>query len=240
MARIIHCARHAQGVHNLSYSNHNIPDPSLTPYGERQCHEIAVTFPYHDEVELVVASPLRRTICTALLGFELEASRGVQVLALPSLQEASSLPCDTGSDFEPLQKEFENTAVDLGLVEEGWQVKTDASLTSAALFARAERARKWLRDRPENNIVVVSHGCFLHFLTDDWKGSLSAQATGWSNAEFRSYELSSDGDSTLLRETAESKERRGVAACDHESEEERLLERKKTIDIWSTWGIVTG
>jgi len=49
-----------------------------------------------------------------------------------------------------------------------------------------------------------------------------------------------DGGSTLLRETADSKERRGVAACDHESEEKRLLERKKTIDTWLTWGIVTG
>jgi len=65
-------------------------------------------------------------------------------------------------------------------------------------------------------------------------------ATGWSNAEFRSYELSSDGGSTLLRETAESKDRRGVAACDQASEEERLLERKNTIDTWLTWGIVTG
>jgi len=123
VARIIHCVRHAQGVHNLSYNNHNIPDPSLTPYGERQCHELAATFPYHAEVELVVASPLRRTIRTALLGFEPEVARGVQVIALPSLQEASNLPCDTGSDIEVLQEEFENTVADLGLVEEGWQVK---------------------------------------------------------------------------------------------------------------------
>jgi len=123
VARIIHCVRHAQGVHNLSYSNHNIPDPSLTPYGERQCHELAATFPYHGEVELVVTSPLRRTIRTALLGFEPEVALGVQVLALSSLKEASNLPCDTGSDVEVLQEEFENTVADLGLVEEGWQVK---------------------------------------------------------------------------------------------------------------------
>jgi hypothetical protein len=44
----------------------------------------------------------------------------------------------------------------------------------------------------------------------------------------------------LLRETPESKSRRGVAVCDHETEERRLLERKKTIDTWLTWGIVTG
>lgn len=110
-------------MHNLSYSNHNIPDPSLTPDGERQCHEIAAKFPYHDKVELVIASPLQRTIRTALSGFEPELSRGVQILALPSFQEASSLPCDTGSDVETLQKEFEDTAVDLNFVEEGWQVK---------------------------------------------------------------------------------------------------------------------
>jgi len=71
----------------------------------------------------MVASPLRRTIRTALLGFEPEVAQGVRVIALPSLQEASNLPCDTGSDVEVLQKEFENTIADLSLVEEGWQVK---------------------------------------------------------------------------------------------------------------------
>ncbi|KAF2648237.1 hypothetical protein K491DRAFT_613142 [Lophiostoma macrostomum CBS 122681] len=88
------------------------------------------------------------------------------------------------------------------------------SLTSTTLPARAGRVRQWLRDRPENNIVVISHGCFLQFLTDDWKDLLNAQATRWANAEFCSYALSSDGDSTLLRETLESKSRRGVAVSE--------------------------
>lgn len=123
MARIIHCIRHAQGVHNLSYSNHDIPDPSLTPFGERQCHDIVTKFPYHDQVELVVTSPLRRTVHTALLGFAPAVTRGVQIFALPSLQEASTLPCDTGSDFSVLQTEFQDTVADLALVDAGWQVK---------------------------------------------------------------------------------------------------------------------
>jgi len=37
-----------------------------------------------------------------------------------------------------------------------------------SLMKRAEVARQWLSERPDREIVVVSHGGFLHFLTDDW------------------------------------------------------------------------
>ncbi|KAH6625521.1 phosphoglycerate mutase [Boeremia exigua] len=240
MARIIHCVRHAQGVHNLSYANHDIPDPSLTPLGECQCHDLAKMFLYHDNVELVVASPLRRTLHTGLLAFAPEVARGVQVLALPLLQEASSLPCDTGSDVATIEKEFKDTVVDFSEVLEGWQVKENSSLTTAALLDRAEKARQWLLARQENNIVVVSHGCFLHFLTDDWYDSVNTQATGWGNTEFRSYELSGGPESTSLRETAESRSRRGLKEFEQNFEQQNLAEKKITLETWRKWGIVTG
>jgi broad specificity phosphatase PhoE len=39
-----------------------------------------------------------------------------------------------------------------------------------AVEARAVELRKWLWKRPESNIVLVSHGAFLHYLTEDWDG----------------------------------------------------------------------
>jgi len=96
-----------------------IPDPDLTPFGEEQCRQLAKDFPYHKSIELIVASPIRRTIYTALLGLKPEVDRGLNVLALPELQETSALPCDTGSDPEVLQKEMADKPVDLSLVHEG-------------------------------------------------------------------------------------------------------------------------
>lgn len=42
--------------------------------------------------------------------------------------------------------------------------------SSDALINRARAARRWLSSRPEKELVVVCHGGFLHYLTQDWSG----------------------------------------------------------------------
>ena len=163
---------HSQGYHNLSIANHALHDPSLTPYGEEQCRRLNQYFPDHQNVELLVASPIRRTIYTTLLSFEPGVKRGLKVIALPELQETSDLPCDTGSDLATLHKEFHDQPVDLSLVHTGWNSKTGKWAPDAeAIATRCREARQWLKSRPEKEIVVVTHGGFLHYLTEDWTGS---------------------------------------------------------------------
>ena len=59
--------------------------------------------------------------------------------------------------------------IDLGLVYEGWNNNLGKwVLTEEAIEARAREARQWLRSRPEKEIVVVTHGGLLHYLTEDW------------------------------------------------------------------------
>ena len=36
---------------------------------------------------------------------------------------------------------------------------------------RANAVRHWLKARPEKELVLVSHGAFLTFLTEDWEDS---------------------------------------------------------------------
>ena len=146
-----------------------MPDPSLTAFGEEQCRNLAQIFPYHQSVELLVASPLRRTLYTTLLGFKPEIERGMTVIALPEIQETADVPCDTGSDIDVLRKEMEDKPVDLSRVMEGWNSKQGrwAPITGP-LEKRAREARQWLKARPEKEIVVVTHGGLLHYLTEDW------------------------------------------------------------------------
>ena len=161
-----------KGYHNLTVKNQNMHDPSLTPYGEEQCRHLARFFPYHKSVELLVASPIRRTIYTTLLGFEPEIKKGLKVIALPEIQETSCLPCDTGSDLDVLRKEMQDKPVDLSLVSEGWNSKRGKwQPDAAAIENRAREARQWLKARPEKEIVLVTHGGFLHYFTEDWSDS---------------------------------------------------------------------
>ncbi|PGH14303.1 hypothetical protein AJ79_03125 [Helicocarpus griseus UAMH5409] len=212
MAPIVHCVRHAQGYHNLSQANHILLDPLLTPHGEKQCKELNAAFPRHSNIDLVVASPLRRTLYTALLSFEGEIkSKDLKIIGLPDIQETSDVACDTGSDLNVLQKEVTDNSlpVDLSLVGEDWNSNKGKFAPSAeAISDRAREARRWLKARPEKEIVLVSHGGFLHYFTEDWEDSTLYQVTkmppspnnytnirpsptypgtGWRNTEYRTF-----------------------------------------------------
>lgn len=264
MPTYVHFVRHAQGHHNLAPANHSLPDPDLTDLGKEQCAQLQKTFPFHSQITHLVASPLRRTIYTCLLSFEpaLRNAKGDKrkVVALPDLQEISPLPCDTGSDPAALAAEFGPAGhVDLALVADGWNNKGPGSPyapTMPLLEARARRARRWLRDlgraferdNPgvDAHIVAVTHGGFLHFLTQDWDGMRPDTGTGWQNTEWRSYEFVDEGareggegeeeDEARLRETNVSwRRRRGSAVGLTETEQMELrIVIEKSIE--AEWG----
>ncbi len=218
----------SQGVHNLSGDNHHILDPSLTRYGEDQCRHLTLSFPYHDSVELLCSSPLVRTLQTTLLSFGPEIKKGMQIVALPDAQETSNVPCDTGKDPESLREVMRGKPVDLSLVEDGWNNKTGIySDTPEAIAARARNLRRWLKARPEKEVVLVTHGGFLHWLTEDYTGFVSHLGTGWANTEFRSYQFK-DGerDSASMVETVASRELR--SGTEHPPSETERLELQRT------------
>ena len=47
--------------------------------------------------------------------------------------------------------------------------------TNKDIKDRARTARRWLKARPEKAIVVVTHGGFLHYFTEDWEDSTAYQ-----------------------------------------------------------------
>lgn len=193
-----------------------------------------------------MASPLRRTIYTALYSFPTEVSKGIEIIALPELQETSGLPCDTGSDLEDLAAEFAagegegkyKDVVDLHLVTDGWNVKEGRwSPASSAIEARARVARQFLLNLGQDalssgqtnkdgnvEIAVVTHGGYLHYFTEDWDGHAKFTGTGWANTETRSYEFVSGAqDGAAIKETRESRERRRGKEIELTGDEQREL-----------------
>lgn len=244
MPTYIHLVRHAQGYHNLSYANHALPDPDLTQKGKDQCAALCKTFPFHSKITHLVASPMRRTLYTCLLSFQPSVfdaetnPTGKKVVALEELQEVSNLPCDVGSDLSKLESEFGGDGkVDLGLLRDGWNDKGFASPnfpTMGKLEERARKSRVFLRELArgqsgkgeEVHIAVVTHGGFLHFLTQDWDGMRADVGTGWQNTEWRSYEfvdeMGSDGEARLRETRVSFRGRRGSATGLTETEQREL------------------
>lgn len=216
MAPTIHLVRHAQGYHNLSIENEAIHDPDLTPLGEEQCAAVRDAFIHHDKITRLVASPLRRTLHTCVKAFG--EDHLYPILALDILQEVSGSPCDTGSDATKLAEEFGPRAEVRGLApnwtDKGPESKFEPTLEK--LTARARQSRQVIRSLLSNmngdeHIVVVTHGCFLHFLTDDWYGIPTKSTTGWRNCEYRSYQFADPtgtDEDAALKETADSWRRR--------------------------------
>ncbi|OQE15499.1 hypothetical protein PENSTE_c028G03196 [Penicillium steckii] len=185
----LHLVRHGQATHN---PNHDItiPDPPLTETGIQQSIKLNEDFPYHQNVGLVITSPLRRTLQTAIIGFSTCLDGGTARLSLePEIQAHSSRPCDTGSTVECLQIEFPDlrwSELDQGLGDIYPAKKGIYATDVESLEKRGGRAQglllrefKRLEGTGREDIVVVSHGGFL--------GYISGHREGIPNSRWRTF-----------------------------------------------------
>ncbi|CZT15263.1 uncharacterized protein RCC_01128 [Ramularia collo-cygni] len=203
-SRII-LTRHAQAEHNVGY-DWSIHDAPLTPLGRKQAASLVHQIPtsLQNEVELVVTSPLKRTLQTTKLGWAPTIERlGIKnVLCIPEAQECNNYPCDTGSSREVLEQDPEFADFDLSRLTPDWTSKQGfyADSRDDALPKRAHWVRRFLLERPEKVIVLVAHGDILRQITATARGEGNH---GWLNAEAREYVFDPDtldGDCFLRQE----------------------------------------
>ncbi|KAF7960608.1 hypothetical protein EAE96_000284 [Botrytis aclada] len=198
--------RHAQALHNVSHKarNYELHDPALTDLGfGTQCDELASHLenevPLAREIDLIVVSPMRRTMQTAQQGLGWLMKRGVPVILRPEWQENSNKPCDTGTPIEIMEKEwpqFDWSAVDPLFPEKSGPYE----FSKDALIRRGTTARKWLQQRPEKVIAVVSHAAFLR---------TCVSYRQYENADYRIFDFADDdrqeNAELMEREVTESK-----------------------------------
>ncbi|KAH8923715.1 phosphoglycerate mutase-like protein, partial [Atractiella rhizophila] len=202
MARkTIYIIRHAEGYHNLPPSVDvpipvDLHDPSLTPLGESQCATLNSSLVSSSPlpVDLIVTSPIRRTLQTTLRVFDGHPTlKEKGALVFQDVQEAADLNCNIGTSLPKLKEEFAPSKIgdiqfDFSLLpsDDSWIPKTGFyAPTPEALTLRAAAVREWLSKREEEKIAIVSHGAILHFLIEDWSDHCLESGTGFKNCEFR-------------------------------------------------------
>lgn len=142
-------------------------DPELTLTGVQQARDLKLAFPAHEQIEVIFSSPLQRALQTALLAFGETTANDKAVIALPLAQETSHALCDTGRDVAALRELLPESNIDYQYVGLDWNSKRERwSQKDAAVEARAVDLRDYLASRPELEVVLVTHGYFLHFLTE--------------------------------------------------------------------------
>jgi len=178
MAVILHLVRHAVAEHNIT-QDYSIPDPPLTPHGRDQATKLNTEQNIQQTAELIVTSPLTRALQTTIIGFpalraRLEAQAEPKgIIILSRLQETGGNPCDSGRPREELERIDEFSGIDFSDLEDDWTSKK-GKFHPEVDRERAKWVRKWLRDRPEKEIVVVAHAGIL--------GMISGTSV-WDNCE---------------------------------------------------------
>ncbi|KAF1936165.1 phosphoglycerate mutase-like protein [Clathrospora elynae] len=222
----IHLVRHAQGEHNAT-RDYSIRDAVLTDKGKEQCRTLKSSFKHHEDIDIVFVSPLRRTIQTAALSFGPTLSRKeVPFVLLPVLQEVSNIACDVGiadtaEDVKQLlpkifaegEVEFDINKIDAVAVTAGWNSKEGYwAYERGAILKRAADIRNWLFQRAEAQVIIITHGAFAHFLTEDWDVEDPMLGTAYKNCEHREFLFTptSTAQDAHVIECWESRRRRGA------------------------------
>lgn len=143
---------------------------------------------------------MRRTLQTAerALGWLIE--RGVPAIALAEFQENTVNNIDIGRPVQELKHEF--PLFDFSLVDPVFPSKEGLyEFSQEALTARGIAARKWLKERKEKVVIVVSHDGFMR---------VGICGKKFGNADFRIFEFEGEGVELVEWEMTESAGGRGT------------------------------
>lgn len=183
MTKKIYFVRHGQSEANVLFyagrvaEARAIRDPGLSEVGRGQARAVRDEYkdvlagalelePTPNRVDLLVVSPMRRTIQTAMLAFgEWLAARAaagspLRICLAPDIQETGDVACDCGSPASALRDEFgaEYPFLPFDTLPEDWCEKIGPYVhTGEALAARYRKFTCWLRRQPEHNVLVVGH-----------------------------------------------------------------------------------
>ena len=133
-----------------------------------------------NKTDLIVVSPMRRTLETMTIGLDWLIKKGVPVHPDANWHENADKPCDTGNTMDVISKEYPQydfSGVDPLYPDKTSNLETNPyAFTERAIVARGQTCLKDLYSRPEKVIAVVSHSGFLRtavcnrqFFNADWR-----------------------------------------------------------------------
>lgn len=176
MSKLLYCIRHGTAQHNVRYKEvgekafHEQMDTKLVSEGISEAINLSKTWDNIYDIELVVVSPLSRTLKTAQLIFK---EHNVPIMVLEDLIEHPQHKeiCNKREKKNTLQLNYPN--FDFSNIQESAIWNDEKEETHNDLKKRCLNIKKWLSNRSETKICIVSHSSFLQmFITDDIKDSI--------------------------------------------------------------------
>ena len=176
MTKLLYLIRHGYALHNelflksalnpQIFRSSEVLDSPLTQYGHDQSIQLGYNWEKKHEVELVVVSPLMRTLETAMNIF---GDTNIPIISLEFLREypLGRDTCNKRSNRDFLKNKFPK--IDFNNLEHNedilWRPDTMESIES--LENRINTMKKYLLNRQEKNIAIVGHSSFIGYLKDN-------------------------------------------------------------------------
>ena len=173
MTKNLYCIRHGQALHNVLYKkygsdiflNLEYKDTLLTPLGYEQSINLSKTWKNLNEIQLVIVSPLKRTLQTAQNIFN---NKDVPMLAFDYCREfpLGLHTCNKRSSKDELNILYPN--VDFSNLQTNYDELwfPNRLETKDELNNRIKQTLKFIESRPEKNIAFVNHNSFIGQLKD--------------------------------------------------------------------------
>ena len=167
MSKLLYLIRHGLAVHNenfLKYGEKTFFDPKyvdthLIEEGVQQSLQFGKTWQNIDDIELVLVSPLYRTLETAANIFK---DKDVPIISLEELREypIGRHTCNKRSSRDILMYDFPYINFD-DIKGQDHLWKSDKGEDISSLKKRIYNIKKYIQKRDEKIICIVSHTKFL-------------------------------------------------------------------------------
>ncbi|KAG5414703.1 hypothetical protein IGI04_002270 [Brassica rapa subsp. trilocularis] len=200
--KTIHLVRHAQGVHNVegeknhdAYLSEDLFDAHLTPLGWQQVDNLrkhVKASGISNRIELVVVSPLLRTLQTAVGTFGGEGY--IDGVDAPPLMKAGAGDSDRPAISSLNRPPFiavESCREHLVETDEDVLWKPEVREEDKDLAARGVKFMNWLSTRKEKEIAVVTHSGFLYHTLNSFGNDCDPAVKSEISSHFANCELRS-------------------------------------------------
>tara|TARA_B100000902_G_scaffold114997_1_gene115943 strand:+ start:3244 stop:3840 length:597 start_codon:yes stop_codon:yes gene_type:complete len=171
MKKTLYLIRHGTALHNINYDTMGesafttTRDTPLVETGISDAKLLNSTWKNKDKIELILVSPLSRTLETANIIFD---NNPAPIIALDCLKEhpQSHHICNKMTDKDCLIAKYPR--IDFSNISQedlDWSDKKLSShMESVQIEKRVNALKEWLRNRDEKTIAIVGHNSYFNLI----------------------------------------------------------------------------
>jgi broad specificity phosphatase PhoE len=202
MNKTLHLIRHGLALHNEKFlemgMNVNafrlpeVTDAPLIEEGHYQSINLGNNWTEKYNIELVIVSPLMRTLETAVNIF---GDTDIPIISKEFLREypVGRDTCNKRSDISLLKNKFPGISFEIKENRDIYWHKDEKDMeTMMELDQRIEEMKKFILQREENNIAIVSHSSYLGQFKDNYISLMENGDTELKHCYPYKYELKYD------------------------------------------------